>query len=35
MRCVELISHQTQPMIGHTANMHVAAVQLQVAKRIE
>src|ERR1700736_3747674 len=26
---VELVSHQTQPMIGHMANMHVVAAQLQ------
>jgi L-alanine-DL-glutamate epimerase-like enolase superfamily enzyme len=32
---VELVSHQTQPMIGHTANMHVVAAQLQATKPIE
>src|SRR5215469_10484933 len=32
---VELVSHQTQPMIGHMANMHVVAAQLQAAKPIE
>ena len=32
---VELVSHQTQPMIGHMANMHVAAAQLQATKPIE
>jgi L-alanine-DL-glutamate epimerase-like enolase superfamily enzyme len=32
---VELVSHQTQPMIGHTANMHVAAAQLQATKPVE
>ena len=32
---VELVSHQTQPMIGHTANMHVVAAQLQASKPIE
>ena len=32
---VELVSHQTQPMIGHMANMHVVAAQLQASKPIE
>src|SRR5579863_3388526 len=32
---VELVSHQTQPMIGHMANMHVVAAQLQATKPIE
>jgi L-alanine-DL-glutamate epimerase-like enolase superfamily enzyme len=32
---VELVSHQTQPMIGHLANMHVVAAQLQASKPIE
>ncbi|HEX3350598.1 MAG TPA: mandelate racemase/muconate lactonizing enzyme family protein [Acetobacteraceae bacterium] len=31
----ELVSHQTQPTIGHLANMHVAAAQLHAAKPIE
>ena len=32
---VELVSHQTQPMIGHMANMHVVAAQLQASKPID
>ena len=32
---VELVSHQTQPTIGHLANMHVAACQAQATKPIE
>src|SRR6201996_7879914 len=32
---VELVPHQTQPTIGHTANMHVAAAQLQSTKPVE
>ena len=32
---VELVSHQTQPMVGHLANMHVAAAQLHATKPIE
>ena len=32
---VELVSHQTQPMIGHMANMHVVSAQLQASKPIE
>src|SRR6185437_10675828 len=32
---VELVSHQTQPTIGHMANMHVVAAQLHAAKPIE
>src|SRR5215472_9474175 len=32
---VELVSHQTQPTIGHMANMHVVAAQLQASKPIE
>ncbi|MBV9813820.1 MAG: hypothetical protein JO326_13815, partial [Acetobacteraceae bacterium] len=31
----ELVSHQTQPTIGHLANMHVAAAQLHAGKPIE
>jgi L-alanine-DL-glutamate epimerase-like enolase superfamily enzyme len=30
-----LVSHQTQPTIGHLANMHVAAAQLHACKPIE
>ena len=29
---VELVPHQTQPTIGHTANLHVAAAQLHATK---
>jgi L-alanine-DL-glutamate epimerase-like enolase superfamily enzyme len=32
---VELVPHQTQPTIGHMANLHVAAVQLQSSKPCE
>ena len=32
---VELVSHQTQPTIGHLANMHVVAAQLHATKPIE
>jgi L-alanine-DL-glutamate epimerase-like enolase superfamily enzyme len=32
---VELVPHQTQPTIGHTANMHVVAAQLHSIKPIE
>ncbi len=32
---VELVSHQTQPMIGHTANLHVLAAQLHATKPAE
>ena len=32
---VELVSHQTQPTIGHMANMHVVAAQLHATKPIE
>ena len=32
---VELVSHQTQPTIGHTANLHVIAAQLQATKPAE
>lgn len=32
---VELVSHQTQPTIGHMANMHVAAAQMHATKPIE
>jgi L-alanine-DL-glutamate epimerase-like enolase superfamily enzyme len=32
---VELVPHQTQPMIGHMANLHVAASLLQGAKPAE
>jgi L-alanine-DL-glutamate epimerase-like enolase superfamily enzyme len=32
---VELVSHQTQPTIGHVANMHVVAAQLHATKPIE
>ena len=32
---VELVSHQTQPTIGHMANMQVVAAQLQASKPIE
>jgi len=42
MRCValanahgvELVPHQTQPMIGHLANLHLAASQLHATKRV-
>jgi L-alanine-DL-glutamate epimerase-like enolase superfamily enzyme len=32
---VELMPHQTQPMIGHLANMHVVAAQLHATKPCE
>ena len=32
---VELVSHQTQPTIGHQANMHVVAAQLHATKPCE
>lgn len=32
---VELVSHQTQPMIGHLANLHVCAAQLHLTKPCE
>jgi L-alanine-DL-glutamate epimerase-like enolase superfamily enzyme len=32
---VELVPHQTQPTIGHTANMHVVAAQLHAIKPVE
>jgi len=32
---VELVPHQTQPMIGHTANLHFAASQLHMTKPCE
>jgi L-alanine-DL-glutamate epimerase-like enolase superfamily enzyme len=32
---VELVPHQTQPTIGHMANMHVVAAQLQATKPVE
>jgi L-alanine-DL-glutamate epimerase-like enolase superfamily enzyme len=32
---VELVPHQTQPTIGHTANLHVAAAQLHATKPCE
>ena len=32
---VELVPHQTQPTIGHMANMHVVAAQLHATKPIE
>jgi len=32
---VELVPHQTQPTIGHLANMHVVAAQLHTIKPIE
>jgi L-alanine-DL-glutamate epimerase-like enolase superfamily enzyme len=32
---VELVSHQTQPTIGHMANMHVCAAQLHATKPCE
>ncbi len=32
---VELVPHQTQPTIGHLANMHVAAAQLHAVKPVE
>jgi L-alanine-DL-glutamate epimerase-like enolase superfamily enzyme len=32
---VELVPHQTQPTIGHTASLHVAAAQLHMTKPCE
>ena len=32
---VELVPHQTQPIVGHTANLHVVASLLQNAKPVE
>jgi L-alanine-DL-glutamate epimerase-like enolase superfamily enzyme len=32
---VELVPHQTQPTIGHTANLHLAATQLHATKPCE
>src|SRR5580693_7903293 len=32
---VELVPHQTQPTIGHMANLHIAAAQLQATKPCE
>jgi L-alanine-DL-glutamate epimerase-like enolase superfamily enzyme len=32
---VELVPHQTQPMIGHTANLHLSASQLHMTKPCE
>jgi len=32
---VELVPHQTQPTIGHQANMHVVAAQLHATKPCE
>ena len=32
---VELVPHQTQPMIGHMANLHLAASQLHATKPCE
>ena len=32
---VELVPHQTQPMIGHMASLHLAASQLQATKPCE
>ena len=32
---VELVPHQTQPMVGHTANLHVVASLLQNPKPVE
>ncbi|HTV45005.1 MAG TPA: mandelate racemase/muconate lactonizing enzyme family protein [Stellaceae bacterium] len=32
---VELVPHQTQPMIGHTASLHLAASQLHATKPCE
>ena len=32
---VELVPHQTQPTIGHMANMHVVAAQLHATKPVE
>jgi L-alanine-DL-glutamate epimerase-like enolase superfamily enzyme len=32
---VELVSHQTQPTVGHLANLHVCAAQLHSTKPCE
>jgi len=32
---VELVAHQTQPTIGHMANLHICAAQLQATKPCE
>jgi L-alanine-DL-glutamate epimerase-like enolase superfamily enzyme len=32
---VELVPHETQPMVGHTANLHVLAAQLHATKPAE
>jgi L-alanine-DL-glutamate epimerase-like enolase superfamily enzyme len=32
---VELVPHQTQPTIGHVANLHIAASQLHATKPVE
>ena len=32
---VEMVGHQTQPTIGHVANMHVVAAQMHATKPIE
>ena len=32
---VELVPHQTQPMIGHMANLHLVASQLHATKPCE
>ena len=32
---VELVSHQTQPMVGHLANLHVCAAQMHATKPCE
>lgn len=32
---VELVPHQTQPTIGHLANMHIVATQLHATKPVE
>jgi len=32
---VELVPHQTQPTVGHMANLHIAATQLHATKPVE
>ena len=32
---VELVPHRTQPMIGHTADLHLSASQLRMTKPCE
>jgi L-alanine-DL-glutamate epimerase-like enolase superfamily enzyme len=32
---VELVPHQTQPTIGHMANLHIVATQLHSTKPVE